>query len=135
MKNGFLAAGVIAAVAFASGSAFAEGDAAAGEKVSKKCIACHTFDEGGANKVGPNLFGVYEGPAAHKEDYKYSDSYTEMKEKGLTWTAENLAGYLKDPKGFLVENSGDAKAKTKMTFKLTKDDDVENIIAYLATLK
>ncbi|MBB4303045.1 cytochrome c [Rhodobium orientis] len=126
----------IALTVAATGAASAAGDAAKGEKVSKKCMACHTFDEGGKNKVGPNLFGVVGRPIGSHEGYKYSKDYVVLgEEKGMTWTEENIAAYLPDPKAFIRDQSGDPKARSKMTFKLTKDEDIADIIAYLATLK
>ncbi len=102
-------------------SAAQAGDAVAGKKVFKKCKACHTVDAGGKNKIGPNLHGVIGKAAAAVEGYKYSKA---MKASGLTWTEENLTGFLTKPKKFLP--------KTKMSFGgLKKPQQIEDLIAYL----
>ncbi|MEP4476522.1 MAG: c-type cytochrome, partial [Lentilitoribacter sp.] len=68
MKMTLLALGALLAI---STQAMAEGDVAKGEKVFKKCAACHTLEEG-KNKVGPSLYGVFGRAAGTLEDYKYS---------------------------------------------------------------
>ncbi|WP_282181417.1 c-type cytochrome [Aliiroseovarius marinus] len=119
-----------------SGTAFAEGDAAAGEKDFKKCKSCHTIvDDAGevifkGGKTGPNLYGVVGRQAGTVEGFKYGNSIVDAGAAGLVWDADSLAAYIKDPKGYLKEVTGDSKAKSKMTFKWGKP---ENIIAYLAT--
>ena len=91
-----------------------------GEKVFKKCQTCHDI-KAEKNKVGPHLVGVIGRPAGSVEGFKYSDA---MKNSGVTWTEENIATYLKDPKGFIKGN--------KMAFPgLKKDDEVADVIAYL----
>lgn len=91
--------------------------------------------QGGPNKVGPNLFGVIErGPGA-VENFKYSKGFLAAVEGGLTWDDANLMSYLADPTAHLREVSGDAKARSKMTFKLKPEEDRKNVIAYLKTLK
>ncbi|MEX0759239.1 MAG: cytochrome c family protein [Tistlia sp.] len=116
------AAGLL--LAFAVQPASAEGDAAAGEKVFARCKACHTVDEGGASRVGPNLHGVVGRPAAAKEGFKYSKAMTEAGEGGLVWSEEDLAKYLADPRGFIKGN--------RMAFPgLRKQDELDNVIAYL----
>jgi len=101
------------------------GDIAAGEKVFKKCKACHVVDAE-KNKTGPHLVGIINRPAASVESYKkYSKA---MKESGLIWDEANLDGYLKKPKAFLKG--------TKMAFAgLRKDKDRANIIAYFKSLQ
>ncbi|MDH5410797.1 MAG: cytochrome c family protein [Alphaproteobacteria bacterium] len=112
--------GVTAFLAAFASPAMADGDAAAGEKVFKKCKACHTLEEG-KNKVGPSLHGVIGRAAGAVDGYKYSSA---MAESGLTWDDETLAKFLTKPK--------DLVAKTKMSFAgLKKEDDIENIIAYI----
>ncbi len=97
-------------------------DADAGKKVFRKCSSCHQVGEKARVRVGPPLNGIVGAPAAAVEGFKYSDV---LSESGLEWTEENLAGYLADPKGFLPGN--------KMTFAgLKKDEDIANVIAYLA---
>lgn len=112
---------VIAAVAVGlGGAAWAEGDAAAGEKVFKKCATCHSL-EAGKNKVGPSLAGVVGRPAATVEGFKYSDA---MKESGIVWAEEILDAYLASPKEVVPDG--------KMTFAgLKKEDDRKNVIEYL----
>ncbi len=117
--------------------AFAEGDAAAGESDFKKCKACHMIvaDDGTeiqkGGKTGPNLYGVI-GRTVGSTDFKYGDSIVAVGESGLVWDEAELAAYVTDPKAWLVEKTGDAAAKSKMTFKLTKGQ--EDMAAYLASI-
>ena len=112
------AVGLTAAATFGTANA---ADVEAGAKVFKKCKACHTIDEGGKNKIGPNLNGVLGRQAGSVEDFKYSKAF---REASFSWDETELAKYLVDPKGFLKGN--------KMAFPgLKKEDDVANVIAYI----
>jgi cytochrome c2 len=114
------------ALAISAGSAYAAGDAAAGETVFQKCATCHAVGPGAANKVGPELNGVIGRTAGTAADYKYSDAMVEAGKSGLVWTPEKLDAWLKKPK--------DVVAGTKMTFAgLADQADVDNVIAYLQT--
>jgi len=100
------------------------GDAEKGEKVFKKCAACHTVEEGGPNRVGPNLHGIIDRPTASHAGYKYSAAMTKKGTEGLKWTEENLFTYLEKPSDFVPG--------TNMTFiGLKKPEDRKDIIAYL----
>lgn len=112
--------------------AFAEahvaGDAKAGEKVFRKCKACHAVGEDAQNKVGPILNGIVGRAVADVPDFKYSSVLTDLAASGKTWTPEELAAFLEKPRNY-------AKG-TKMSFAgLRKEDDRTNIIAYLATFE
>ncbi len=119
-----------------SGAAMAAGDAEAGKKVFKKCKACHTLDEGGKNRVGPNLWGIFDRQAATKEGFKFSDDMIDAGEAGLVWSEETLALYLQKKKGtkaYIGSFIGKKKAKTKMSFPgLKKQDQIDNVVAYIA---
>ncbi|WP_417718718.1 c-type cytochrome [Salipiger sp.] len=101
------------------------GDAAKGEKVFRKCMACHAVGADAKNKVGPELNGVVGRPIATAPDFDYSDALMALGEGGTAWTAETLAEFLAKPKDY-------AKG-TKMSFAgLRKDEDRADVIAYLA---
>ncbi len=121
-----IALATAAALLVAPSVAMAGGDAAAGEKVFKKCKACHYVDKE-KNKVGPYLKGVVGRKAASVEKFKYSKAMKAKGEEGLVWTEENIAKYLKAPKKFIPKN--------KMAFAgLKKDEDIANVIAYLKSM-
>ena len=108
------------AAALGSGAAVAEGDAAKGEKVFKKCKTCHTFDPG-KKKIGPHLKGVVGRKAGAVEGYKYSKA---MAAADITWDEASLDQFLTKPKKFLKG--------TKMSFAgLKKEAQRADLIAYL----
>jgi cytochrome c len=101
----------------------ASGDAAAGEKAATgRCGTCHTFDQGGGIKTGPNLFGVMGKPIGkHAAGFAYSPA---LSGHGGEWTYENMDAWLKSPKAFAPG--------TKMSFAgLSKPEDRANIILYM----
>lgn len=135
----------VVALALASAPAFADshegGDAAEGEKVFRQCIACHVVQNdagellaGRAGKTGPNLFGIVGRAAGSVDGFRYSEGMTMAGGKGLVWSEETLVPYLQDPTAFLREFTGDASVRGNMTLKLRKEEDAENVIAYLKSL-
>ena len=79
----------------------AAADIAKGEKLLKKCTACHAFNQGGANKVGPALWGIMDSDIAAVPGFKYSGALTAIEGN---WTVENMNGWLYKPKEFAKGN-------------------------------
>lgn len=106
----------------------ASADATAGEAVFKKCASCHTVDKDGANKVGPNLYGLVDRPIASHEGFSYSAAITEFAQGGsVLWTWDHLNEFLLAPKQHIPG--------TAMGFAgLKKDDERANLIMYLHTM-
>ncbi len=99
----------------------AAADVAAGENVFKKCAACHTINQGGANGVGPNLWDTVGKPHAHVAGFAYSDA---LKSVPGDWTFEALDAWFESPRRYAPG--------TKMTFAgLSDPQDRANLIAYL----
>lgn len=99
---------------------------AEGEKVFKKCSACHQVGEGATNRVGPVLNGVMGRSAGSVEGFKYSDALQTVAADGLVWTDETLTAFLANPRGYMKG--------TKMSFAgLKKDEDLAAISAYLSS--
>ncbi|MFD2843041.1 c-type cytochrome [Paracoccus cavernae] len=81
-------------------------------------------------KTGPNLYGVVGRTAGTAEGYKFSDALVKLGEAGEVWTQEDLAAYITDPNKYVEEKVGDASLKTKMTFKMNKNQ--ADVVAFLA---
>jgi cytochrome c len=94
-----------------------------GQAVVKQCAACHTFEKGGPNRVGPNLFGIVGANKAHLPNFNYSAA---MKAKGGDWSLEELNQFLANPRGFVPG--------TNMTFAGLRDSQRADVIAYLNSL-
>ena len=100
---------------------FASTSAAEGAKVFKKCAACHSIAEGGANKIGPALWGVLGRTAGSVSNYKYSKA---MAAYGKSWSFEEMNGFLIKPKDWIKG--------TKMSFAgLKKASDIAAVILYM----
>ena len=97
------------------------GDIGHGEKVFKKCSACHSIEAGGGNKIGPALYNVVGRKIAALEDYKYSKALIEYKKN---WSFEELNGFLIKPQKWIKG--------TKMAYAgLRKEKDRASVILYL----
>lgn len=92
----------------------------AGAKVFKKCAACHSIEKGGANKVGPNLYGVLGSKPGSKAGYAYSDAVAGL---GDTWTYETINKFISNPREFAPG--------TKMTFAAKKASDRAAVLLFL----
>ncbi|OBZ93457.1 cytochrome C [Pararhizobium polonicum] len=104
--------------------ALADGDAAKGEALFKRCSACHAIGEGAKNKIGPQLNGVVGRTAGTATDYNYSNAMKEAGAAGQIWTIEELRDFLSAPRKKIPGN--------KMAVAgITKPDDLENLVAYL----
>ena len=100
---------------------FASVSSTDGEKIFKKCAACHSISKGGKNKIGPALWGVLGRPAGSVTDYKYSKA---MAAYGKNWSFEEMNGFLIKPKGWIKG--------TKMSFAgLRSAKDRASVILYL----
>jgi len=99
----------------------ASADSAAGEQVFKKCTACHNADKGGANALGPNLWGVLGEPVGKGKGFAFSPALSGV---GGSWNWDNMNAWLASPKKFAPG--------TKMTFAgLSNPQDRANVIAFL----
>ena len=100
---------------------------AAGEKVYRKCKACHQVGEGAKNRVGPVLTGIVDAPAGAVDGFRYSNALEAAAEDGLIWTEAELSAFLAKPRAYLKG--------TKMSFAgLRKEADQRAIIAYLRSV-
>ena len=98
-----------------------------GEKVFKKCKACHQVGEGAKNKTGPMLNGIVGGPIGAVEGFKYSKGMAKLGETGAVWDEANMIAFLTKPKAFIK--------KTKMGFAgLKKEDDIKAVTEYLKSV-
>jgi cytochrome c len=121
MRKLFLTAAALALLTTSTQAA----DAGNGKSVFARCAICHSVKKGGANGLGPNLFGVVGRKSAMAPGFMYSGA---MKNSGITWTADKLKAWIKAP-ARLVPG-------TKMAFGgISNSKQVDDVVAYLATLK
>lgn len=91
--------------------------------------------EGAKVKVGPPLTGLIGRTAGTWEGMKYGDDLVAAGTAGLVWTEEEVFAYLKDPKKYLRAKLDDKKARSKMAYKLRKEADRNDVIAYIKSVK
>ncbi|MFV0949239.1 MULTISPECIES: c-type cytochrome [unclassified Wolbachia] len=96
-----------------------------GKSAAKKCIACHSFEKGGMNKVGPNLWNVVENKKAHLgSSFNYSKA---LLEKGGKWEYEELFAFLKNPKAYIKG--------TRMAFAgISNPQEIADLVSYLRSM-
>jgi cytochrome c len=134
-----------AALALIAAPAFSQdaptGDAEAGAKVFNKCQTCHMVVNdagevlaGKAGKTGPNLFGLPGRTAGTYPEFKYGESIVALGASGFAWNEADFVAYVADPAKFLKEKTGDKAAKSKMSFKLPKEEDARNVWAFIGSL-
>lgn len=99
----------------------AKASADTGARIIKKCVSCHSFNEGGGNKIGPNLWAIIGASKGKKDGFSYSKA---MLEYGGIWDVESLFAFLNKPRKYMPG--------TKMSFVgLSNPNDIADVIAYL----
>ena len=106
------------------GARLASADVKKGEEIAKKCGSCHTFNDGGPTRVGPNLYGIVGHPKASVAGFAYSDP---LKKLGGDWSYDDLDKWIQKPAAMA--------AGTKMTFAgLSDGQERADVIAYLKSI-
>ncbi|MDN5567582.1 MAG: cytochrome C [Paracoccus sp. (in: a-proteobacteria)] len=116
------------------------GDATAGEKEFRKCRACHMIkDDSGTDivkggAVGPNLYNIMGAKIASREGFRYGDGIlaAAAANPDLVWSEEELVAYVTDPTAWVDEKAGDDSLRSKMTFKLNRNQ--ADVAAYLTSV-
>ena len=118
---GILAVAAVAALTATTSVASAQ-DAARGAQVFKRCMTCHTIEQGGRNKIGPNLFGVFGSTVGGRDNgFRYSSA---LKNASFTWSEDTLDKWLTSPRDFIPGN--------RMNFRgLPSAQDRADVIAFL----
>ncbi len=113
------------AIVMAASGVLAAGNIAKGKKIAKKCTACHTLNEGGKNRLGPNLFDILDKPAGAVKGYKYSKA---MSASGIIWDGATFTEFVAKPKKVIKG--------TKMSFAgIKKATQRADLLAYFETLR
>ena len=108
------------------GTVLPAADLAAGEAAFARCQACHDAHQGGADKIGPNLWGVVGGPVEHRPGFAYSDAMTKHKGEAPTWGYDQINSFITAPAKYVPG--------TKMSFAGIRDTQTRiNLIAWLRT--
>lgn len=136
-----VAASAFALPAVAGGHLTATGDAEAGEKAFRQCVSCHVVvDDAGETlagkkaKTGPNLYGIV-GNNFGQQDFKYSKiNQAAAGMADLIVDEATMVAYLKDPTKYLQGATGE-KGRSKMTYKVRKEEDAINLYAFLSSLQ
>ncbi|WP_240643467.1 c-type cytochrome [Paracoccus siganidrum] len=128
IQHGMIAPALMAALVTAlAAPAFADGDAANGEKAFRKCAACHTITEDGPSRVGPNLYDIVGRTTGAVDGFAFSAPMTELGEEGHVWTPEELDRFIEDPKAVVPG--------TKMAFAgIKKPEERADLVAYLLSV-
>lgn len=137
-----LAATTLALPALAGGHLTATGDAEAGEKAFRQCVACHVVVNdagetlaGKKSKTGPNLYGIIGNNFGKADGFKYSDINLAVSSmEDIVVDEATFVAYVMDPTAYLKEASGE-NGRSKMTFKVRKEKDALNLYAYLSSLQ
>ncbi|MFA4937817.1 cytochrome c family protein [Brevundimonas sp.] len=108
------------------GTVLPTADLAAGEAAFARCQACHDANQGGADKIGPNLWSVVGGPVMHRPGFAYSDAMTKHKAEAPTWGYDQINSFITAPAKYVPG--------TKMSFAGIRDAQTRiNLIAWLRT--
>lgn len=106
------------------GALLATASVDAGERVARRCVACHTFEQGGANGTGPNMWGVLGRAVASVSGFNYSSAMRDYGADGTQWLYQNMYEYLEAPRRYVPG--------TSMAFAgLRSQEDRINLLAYM----
>ena len=101
-------------------------EAIAGDKSFRKCVSCHTIEEGGRNKIGPNLWNIFNRGTGQAKDYKYSKKFAAWSKKNPCWTPELMNQWLTKSKSMVKG--------TRMSFREKKEKKRAATIVYLQSM-